>query len=105
MERSKKEYMGLYYPETRFGGFTDVDSTIAFYTRVQTLVDPSSVVLDIGCGRGAWAEDPVRLRSQLRTFQGKCRQVIGIDVDPQARNNPFLDEFRLVDGRPLAGAG
>lgn len=98
MARSQKDYMGWYYPETRFGGFTDVDSTIAFYTRVQSLVDPSGVVLDIGCGRGAYAEDTVRVRSQLRLFQGKCRRVIGIDVDPQARDNPFLDEFRLIEG-------
>ena len=106
MARSRKDYMGRYYPETRFGGFTDVDSTIAFYTRVQALVEPSSVILDIGCGRGAYAEDTVRVRSQLRAFKGKCRRIIGIDVDPQARDNPFLDEFRLVEGDrwPVADA-
>lgn len=95
---SQKDYLGLYYPESRFGGFTGVDSTIAFYTRVQSLVNPSSVVLDVGCGRGAYAEDPVRVRRELRTFRGKCKRVIGIDVDRQARENPFLDEFRLIEG-------
>jgi SAM-dependent methyltransferase len=98
MEPSKKDYRGLYYPESRFGGFTGVDSTIAFYTRVQSLVDPSSVVLDVGCGRGAYAQDPVRVRLDLRTFKGKCQRIIGIDVDRRARDNPFLDEFRLIEG-------
>jgi SAM-dependent methyltransferase len=98
MERSKKDYMGLYYPESRFGGFTGVDSTIAFYTRVQALVNPSSMVLDIGCGRGAHADDPVRLRRELRTCKGKCQRVIGIDVAGQAGENSFLDEFRLIAG-------
>ena len=41
-----------FYPESRFGGFTDVDGTIAFYARVHSQLTPSSVVLDVGCGRG-----------------------------------------------------
>ncbi len=95
---SQKDYMGLYYPESRFGGFTGVDSTIAFYTRVQSLVNPSSVVLDVGCGRGAYAEDPVPVRLAVRTFKGRCRRIVGIDMDRQAGENPFLDEFRLIEG-------
>jgi SAM-dependent methyltransferase len=106
MARAQKDYLSRYYPETRFGGFTRCDGTIAFYTRVQTLVEPSSVVLDIGCGRGAYAVDPVRVRAQLRVLRGKCRRVIGIDVDPQARDNPCLDEFCLIEGPrwPVADA-
>lgn len=88
----------LFYPESRFGGFTDVDGTIAFYTRAQALVGPSSVVLDVGCGRGAYAEDPVGIRRGLRIFKGKVGRVIGIDVDPAAAENPFLDEFRPFGG-------
>ncbi len=90
--------MALYYPETRFGGFTGVDGTIAFYIRVQSLVEPSSIVLDVGCGRGACVDDPVRVRRELRVFKGKCTRVIGIDVDPRAGDNPFIDEFRLIEG-------
>jgi SAM-dependent methyltransferase len=98
MERRKKDYMGRYYPESRFGGFTEVDGTIAFYTRVRSLLDPAAVVLDVGCGRGAYAQDAVRVRSDLRVCQGRCKRVIGIDVDRQAAENPFLDEFRLIEG-------
>lgn len=87
-----------FYPESRFGGFTDVDGTVAFYTRVQSLVEPSDVVLDFGCGRGAYQEDPVRLRRELRIFQGKAKRVIGLDADPAAEANPFLDEFHLLSG-------
>lgn len=85
-----------HYPETRFGGFTDVDGTIAFYTRVGSLIDESSVVLDVGSGRGAYAEDDVPARRNLRILNGKVRRVIGMDVDPAARTNPFQDEFRLL---------
>jgi SAM-dependent methyltransferase len=95
----KKNYAARYYPESRFGGFTDVDGTIVFYTRVHSLLEPSFVVLDVGCGRGAYGADPVRVRRELCIFKGKCRCVIGIDPDEQAGGgNPFLDEFRLLQG-------
>jgi SAM-dependent methyltransferase len=89
-----------FYPETAFGGFTRVDGTMAFYLRVNALLHPASVVLDVGCGRGEYAEDPVPDRRSLRTVRGKCAKVIGIDADEAATQNPFLDEFRLVTGLP-----
>jgi SAM-dependent methyltransferase len=87
-----------YYPESRFGGFTDIDGTIAFYLRVNALLDPSFVVLDVGCGRGSFAADPIAVRRELRDLRRKCRRVIGVDVDGGARENPGLDEFRLIAG-------
>ncbi len=86
------------YPEASFGGFSEVDGTMRFYTRVQSLLRPDSVVLDVGCGRGAYANDEIAFRRQLRIFRGKCARVIGIDVDPAGWQNPFLDEFRLIEG-------
>ena len=91
-------YQTLYYPESRFGGFTDVDGTLAFYTRAQAMLTASSVVLDVGCGRGAYAEDPVPVRKERRIFKGRCQRVIGIDVDQEAGENPFIDEFRRIEG-------
>ena len=38
------------------------------------------------------------IRRQLRILRGKCRKVIGIDVDEQASSNPFLDEFHRIEG-------
>jgi SAM-dependent methyltransferase len=85
-----------FYPEVRIGGFTDVDGTIVFFTRVNSLLDPSFVVLDVGCGRGEYQEDPVPFRRNLRNLKGKVAKVIGLDVDPKAQGNPFLDEFHLL---------
>jgi SAM-dependent methyltransferase len=91
-------YRSKHYPESEFGGFTDVDGTVAFYCRVNALLTPTSEVLDVGCGRGAYAEDPVAFRRELRILRGRCARVVGIDVDPGAAENPFLDEFRLLTG-------
>jgi SAM-dependent methyltransferase len=100
-------YKPLFYPESAFGGFTDIDGTIRFYTRVNSLVDSHSVVLDVGCGIGVYERDPVPLRRQLRTFKGRCGRVVGIDVDEAARVNPALDEFRRIDQQrwPLDDSG
>jgi len=91
------DYQSIFYPEKKFGGFTGVDGTIAFYIRVNSLVNSSSVVLDVGCGEGVYANDPVLVRRNLRIFKGRCEKVIGIDVDEKAGENPFLDEFFLLE--------
>jgi len=90
----------IFYPESRFGGYTDIDGTVAFFLRVNALTEASFAMLDIGCGRGAFDEDPVAIRRALRIFKGKAAKVIGIDVDQDAAANPHLDEFHLVGDGP-----
>ena len=87
------------YPEAAFGGFTDVDGTIAFYARTRSLMSPDHVVLDIGCGRGNLGDDPIVVRRNLRIFKGDVRRVLGIDVDIAAAGNPYIDEFRHISCR------
>lgn len=97
-DTSKTGYLSAFYPETGFGGFTYVDSTVALYLRANALINADSMVLDIGTGRGRYAQDSIELRRNLRIFKGRCRKVIGIDVDPAAAANPFIDEFRQIEG-------
>ncbi|MGI0133848.1 MAG: class I SAM-dependent methyltransferase [Candidatus Micrarchaeaceae archaeon] len=95
---AQKKYLHSFYPEAGFGGYTDVDGTIAFYTRVRALMHSSDVVLDVGCGRGRHEGDKVDVRKSLRILKGGAARVIGIDVDQDASVNPFMDEFRKLDG-------
>jgi len=90
LERPMK-YKELFYPEARFGGFTDIDGTIAFFNRVNSLLAPSFTVLDVGCGRGSYGNDPVQLRRKLRILKGKVSKLVGIDVDHAAQENPYID--------------
>ncbi len=96
--------MEIFYPESRFGGFTQIDGTVAFYSRVQALTRADSVVIDFGCGRGAYASDPIPFRRDLRIFKGKAQRVIGLDASPIGAENPFLDEFHCLKAAiwPLA---
>lgn len=91
------------YPEMGAGGFSRADSTIAFFSRVNALVGPTSIVLDLGAGRGQrFVDDPVQYRRELATLQGRCGAVIGVDIDPIVAENPRLDRwFVLEDGGSL----
>lgn len=88
-----------FYPESGFGGFTDVDGTVTFYTRVNALLTASATMVDFGCGRGAAGEDPIPFRRSLLWFKGRCERVIGLDVDAAGESNPKLDEFHLIGPR------
>lgn len=85
------------YPEKSFGGFTRCDGTVAFYARVQSLLKPDQIVLDVGCGRAAWTQDACEFQRALRDLRGAERRVIGVDVDAAAAANPTIDDFRLIE--------
>jgi SAM-dependent methyltransferase len=89
-------YQALFYPELSFGGFTDIDGTVAFYSRVNALLQSSFVVVDFGCGRGSHRHDPVMFRRSLRCLKGKVSRIIGVDVDEVERTNSSIDEFRSL---------
>ena len=88
-----------YYPECAFGGYSRVDGTMAFYSRVKAIARPDMVALDVGCGRGA-AADRLRERpwEECRVLRNYCQMVVGIDVDEAGRDNPLIDEFRPIQG-------
>src|SRR5271169_5565422 len=96
------KYRMMFYPESRFGGFADIDGTVVFYSRVNALIQPSFVVLDFGCGRGyRHREDSISFRRELQCLKGKVTRVVGVDVDEVGRTNNGIDEFRiLTPGRP-----
>lgn len=86
------------YPEISAGGFSRVDTTIAFYQRVHALLHscPHHLVVDLGAGRGRQSEDAVPYRRHLRDLRGPGRTVIGLDVDASVFDNPLIDDARLI---------
>ncbi len=85
-------------PESRFGGFSEVDAMIEFYGRISALVEPTNRVLDYGAGRGAQiAEDALPYRRALKTLKGRVAHVEGCDIDPEVLTNPYLDGAKVFD--------
>lgn len=97
----KEQYINHFYPESKFGGFSDIDGTVAFFSRINCLLQPSFTVLDFGCGRGQHVGDKSSYRKDIRILKGKVDRVIGVDVDEKASQNPFVDEFMLLNGGQL----
>lgn len=89
-------YDSVFYPESKFGGFSDIDGTLIFYSMVNSLIQSSDIILDIGCGVGISAKDPIHFRRDLQMLRGKCIKIIGIDVDESAKINPLIDEFHII---------
>jgi SAM-dependent methyltransferase len=85
------------YPENCAGGFSRWDGTVQFYQRVHALLGPDQTVLDFGAGRGAaYYEDSSLYRKSLRDLRGEGRTIIGADVDPSVRSNPWIDEAAVI---------
>jgi SAM-dependent methyltransferase len=101
MNDRRQEVCARLFPEVQAGGFTRLDGTIEFYSRVNALALKDSVVLDYGAGRGRFFEDPVTYRRDLRLLKGNVARVIGVDVDPVVRLNPAVDDAYCIaqDGR------
>ncbi len=86
-----------FFPETSVGGYSRVDGTVEFYSRVNALLGPEMTVLDYGAGRGVnLQEDRCEWRRQLLRLQGKCRRLIGVDVDDAVLDNPGLDAAHVI---------
>lgn len=89
------------YPESHYGGFTYIDGTIAFYNRVNALIRPDFTVVDFGCGRGEYVDDPVSYRRNLRILKGKVKKVVGLDVSKQVLSNQAIDESIVIEGENI----
>lgn len=107
-KRSVGGMLQRFFPEVQAGGFSHIDGTIEFYTRVNALIASGMTVLDFGAGRGAALQDDrCRYRRELRQLRGKVGKVIGLDVDPIVTTNPGLDESHVMvaaEPLPLADA-
>jgi SAM-dependent methyltransferase len=92
-----------FYPEAKFGGFSRVDGSIEFYTRISAIIKPTDRVLDYGAGRGAQIDtDPHAWGRWLKTLKGRVAHVEGCDVDDAVFENPYLDHATLFDpDKPL----
>ncbi len=83
-----------------------LDSAHVFMVSAQALAVRARVVAEVGCGRGALV-DLDQPGGPWQDPRGTDRTVIGIDIEDTGRQNPVIDEFRLIgdDGRwPLDDA-
>lgn len=92
--KESKRIESSWFPEVGVGGFTSLDGTIQFYTRINALLEPHMTVLDFGAGRGAALTDSESLyKKRLMRLKGKVAKVVACDVDVAVKENPGADEL------------
>lgn len=103
MSRSSLETISKWFPEIGVGGFSSLDGTVEFYTRVNALLHPSMTLLNFGAGRGAeLLDETCTLRQQLRMLKGKVARVVACDIDKVVLENQGADETTVIDpAKPL----
>ena len=94
----KRDVLAALYPERRIAGFSRNDQRITFFNQVNALIRPEMSVLDYGAGRGKWAELEEGYKLALTTLRGKCRRVVGVDVDEAVLENRLVDESFVTNG-------
>jgi ubiquinone/menaquinone biosynthesis C-methylase UbiE len=95
-ESSSRDTARRFFPEIAVGGFSRVDGTVEFYQRIGALVDETSVVVDLGAGRGAFADDTSDYRRHLRDLKPRVGRLIGLDVDEAVLDNKSVDEAHVI---------
>lgn len=91
--KKSREVVSFFYPEVNVSGYTSVDGTVEFYSRVNSLLSKSMILLDFGTGRAAWNEDDsCSYRKGLRSMKGKVEKVVGCDLDEAIFENNSVDE-------------
>ncbi len=95
----RDQVLASLFPEVGAGGFTALDGTVEYYSRIQALLRSEMHVLDFGAGRGAaLCHDPVVFRRELRSIKGKVARFVACDVDAVVLNHPDADETIVIDG-------
>jgi ubiquinone/menaquinone biosynthesis C-methylase UbiE len=87
--------------DSMLGQYHPLDGTIEFYGRINSILKPTDVVLDLGAGRGAWFfEDKCDARRQAHDIKPRVLKFIGADVDPVVLTNPTTTEnYVISDGK------
>jgi SAM-dependent methyltransferase len=87
MTRLRDRLLDRLYPDVEAR-----DPVPRFLALVDRYVTADSRVLDIGAGAG---------ERNPHTLKGRCREIVGIDVDPRVVDNPLLDRGVVGDGATL----
>lgn len=71
------------------GNYHELDGTIEFYGRINSIIKDTDNVLDIGAGRGSWYSlDKCLYRRNIRDIKERVNQLVGTDIDDSVMQNP-----------------
>ena len=84
------------------GSYHELDGTIEFYGRINAILKPSDLVLDLGAGRGSWHfEDNSSYRREIRDLKNKVKYLVGVDIDNAVLENPTTHKNMIMSGEKI----
>ena len=88
--------------ENLLGSYHELDGTIEFYGRINSILKASDSVLDLGAGRGAWYSlDNCSYRREIRDLKKKVKYLVGIDIDNAVLENPTTHKNMIMSGEKI----
>jgi SAM-dependent methyltransferase len=78
-----QEIFRRFYPDESKNG------AVAFYSWMRQFTNPQTVMVNVGAG-------PPAIRDPIRVFRGELARVIGVDIDPEVKNNMELDAAHCI---------
>jgi SAM-dependent methyltransferase len=85
-----------FYPGLNTFGLSPIDGTLQFYSKINQLMAPDSVVLDFGAGRGAQLDEVSPWKRDLLLLKPNCVRRIGCDIDEAVLQNRHLSESYIL---------
>lgn len=85
------------FPELRVVSFVHRQDRLIFFSMLNELIQPHHEVLDFGAGSGRQTQLGGRHLRSISCFKGRCRRLIGADVDPVVLSNPLLDKAVVLN--------
>ncbi len=83
--------------ENLLGNYHELDGTIEFYGRINSILKNTYKVLDLGAGRGSWyLLDKCLYRREIRDIKSKVKYLVGIDIDESVFENPTTNENMIM---------
>lgn len=83
--------------ENLLSHYHQLDGTIEFYGRINSLLKNTDNVLDLGAGRGSWyLTDKCSYRKELRNIKDKVKYLVGADIDEAVLKNSTTHENIII---------
>jgi SAM-dependent methyltransferase len=83
--------------ENLLSNYHELDGTIEFYGRINSLLKDTDSVLDLGAGRGSWyLLDNCSYRKEIRNIKNKVKYLVGVDIDEAVLENPTTHENMIM---------
>ena len=84
------------------GNYHELDGTVEFYGRINSIIKDTDNVLDLGAGRGSWYFlDKCLYRRNIRDIKKRVNYLVGTDIDDSVMQNPTTHKNIIMSSNKI----